>query len=118
MEAWEMMTHITLPDAARNKLHNLELARMNAEDAVRSAAVRLNNIADQQMRDRLVSERSRQTSRQGEVATLVARINQWLVRLPSDAALELVPAANVELKKGETLSMAIGRTRDEIKVAL
>src|SRR3974390_196885 len=107
-----------LPDQARNKLRDIEMQRMSAEDVARAAANRLNgDEADPMMRDQLAREHTRQTSRQGQLNALISNINQWLVRLPSSAVLELVPAPHVELKRGETLNVAIERTRNEIKAA-
>ena len=107
-----------LPDQARNKLRDIELQRMSAEDVARAAANRLNgDEADPMMRDQLAREHTRQTSRQRQLSTLISNIQQWLVQLPDVAVLELAPAPNVELKRGESLNVAIAKTRNEIRAA-
>lgn len=69
-----MINNVVLPDRAKSKLRDLELARMGAEDASRAAASRLNNLprdVDQQLRDKLANERSKQTYRHGQLSQLL-----------------------------------------------
>jgi hypothetical protein len=105
-----------LPAAAKRKLSDLNLQRMAAEDAGRSANVRLNSLGrdpDRELAARLTAERDRHNDRFRQLSLLVNRVNQWIVeqRLP----LEPAPAvAAVKLMPDETLGEALGKARDEI----
>jgi hypothetical protein len=114
------MNNITTPDAARDRLRDIELARMAAEDAARGTAGRLNGLAqdtDPELRDRLRAEHDRQTARQRQLNVLHSRLRQWLRSLPPGTALEPVPPASARPLKGETTAQAIARLRDEIAAA-
>jgi hypothetical protein len=110
---------LALPACARDRLQELQVARLGAEDAARSAAQRLNNLsrdADEQMRVRLAGERDRQQHRHRELSLLVNRVQQWIVeqRPGGWAALRPTPPVAVELGRGETLSDAVEAARAEI----
>jgi hypothetical protein len=107
---------VSLPAAAEAKLGELELTRDGAYDAARAAAGRLNNLprdADQQMRDRLTSERDRHNHRHAQISQLVHRLNQWLMELRGVALVSTSPV-DVALEPNETLSTAIVNVRAEI----
>jgi hypothetical protein len=102
----------TIPDAARDKLRDLQLARMTAEDAARAITERLNSLprdADPLLRERLANERDKQNHRQGQLSQLLNRLQQWLGELRANVELKSMP--QLELKRGETIE----DTRSKIK---
>jgi hypothetical protein len=110
---------VELPAAAQVKLSKLDVSRMVAEDATRAATSRLSNLprdADPQMRDQLTSERDRHGARHRAISALMNKLNQWLfeLRLPPGTVLEVVPAADIKLRDGETLFDAVEATRNQI----
>jgi hypothetical protein len=111
------MMPAALPEFARKKLAAIEVARMQAEDAMRGAQGRMNSLprdADQ-LRERLAVQRDTERSRHGQLHQLVNRLNQFVMQLPASAALDPVQAASIKLKPGETLNAAIEAVRAEIK---
>lgn len=120
-----------LPRHALEKLTALEGAAEDAREAAASAQRRHTdlrrafNYSDGQRGDaeniqqemtRLASRRDRQNQRQQEIAALVSRIREWLRALPSGSTLEPAEAVTAKLRKGETLTDALTRVRDEIAV--
>lgn len=107
---------VELPAEAKNKLQNLELARMSAEDAGRAAASRLNTFvdADPELREKLADEQGKQARRHGALTQTVSKLRQWLAELPRGVTLESAPPVTVELKSGEKLSDVIAAVRNEI----
>jgi len=107
---------VTLPAAAQARLQELQLAREAALDAARGANARLNALpraADQQMRDRLTSERDKHNYKHNQLSQLLSRVQQWLVEL-SGVTLAPAPPVSVALQDGETLSAALAAVRSEI----
>jgi hypothetical protein len=109
---------IELPEAASKKLAELELAKMSAEDSMRSTQGRINSLPANatELRARLAVERDRHIERHRQLSMLVSRLNQWTVelRLPPRAALELAPLVDIKLMPGETVSGAVATVRSEI----
>jgi hypothetical protein len=115
-----MRAAVALPDSARTKLNELQLARMAAEDAARSANTRILQLAhdaDQQMRDRLAAERDKQSYRQNQLGQLTSRLVQWASELRADTVLEPVPPLVIEHKSGGDLIAALNTCREEIAKA-
>jgi hypothetical protein len=108
-----------LPEAARDKLLAIIDQAQSADDAARSAALRLNGLSapgDAKQRERLQTQRERQAKRQEQFAVLASKIKQWLVRLPGDTVLESAPVI-AKRHKDESMAQAITRVRDEITAA-
>jgi hypothetical protein len=106
-----------LPEAARQKLSALTVQRIGAEDAARSANMRLNNLgrdADKQLQDELTKERDRHSERHRRLSLLINKINEFVMKLPASATLEPMVITDIDLKKGETLQQALERVRAEI----
>jgi hypothetical protein len=115
MDARALRNIALLPETARAKLQELELARMGAEDAARAATTRLNALpgdADPPMIARLEAEAARQRQRHGQLHPLCSKLTQWLAEL-RPVVLEAVPPVSVELK-GEKPSAALAAVRGEI----
>jgi hypothetical protein len=104
---------VELPEQAKSRLRDLELAKMSAEDAMRGTAMRLSGLspdADPELCDKLAGERQRQSHRHSQLTQLVSRCRQWLAELPRDSVLQVAPPiSGVELKPG-----AIEAARHEI----
>jgi hypothetical protein len=110
---------VELPESADAKLSELQMARDTALDAARGATARLQSLprdADQRMRERLVAEQSKYQHRQGQLAQLVSRVNQWAVelRLPPSSTLAHAPALDVAVKPGLTLGETIAAVREDV----
>jgi hypothetical protein len=108
---------ITLPEQARLKLIELQLAAQDAADGIRGVRERINQLsqdADPLMVQRLQQRAREQSQRHTELMALVNSCKSFLNHLPSNVVLELVEPAKVELGEGERLADAIERTRDEI----
>jgi hypothetical protein len=75
---------VELPEPARKRLAEIELQRMQAEDAMRGCAQRINSLprdgADQ-LRERLAQERDKHAERHRALSILVSQVNQWTVEL-------------------------------------
>jgi hypothetical protein len=109
------MMPTALPLAARTRLSELQLARVSAEDAARSAGNRLSALprdADHPMRERLADERDRHNHRHARLSQLVSRLQQWIAEQRDGVALELAPPLSVG--DDEKLSAAIVAVRTEI----
>jgi len=107
-----------LPAAARKKLAEIELQRMQAEDAARGAAGRWNSLppdADE-LRERLARERDRHAERHRALSLLVSRLNQFCMelKLPANSTLEVAPALELKLKASETVVAAVEAVRAQI----
>jgi hypothetical protein len=106
---------IELPAAAQVKLNLLDVARMVAEDATRSVTSRLSGLPrDADPRAQLERERDRHSSRHRAISGLLHKVHEWLMRLPANTVLEVVPAADTKLRDGETWIDAIEATRKDI----
>jgi hypothetical protein len=110
---------VELPEAAREKLAELNLQRDATLDSQHGTQGRLNSLprdANPQMRQRLEGERDKHAERFRQLSMLVSRCNQFLVelRLPHGAVLELAPVPDIVLKRGETVVSAIESARHEI----
>src|SRR4029077_10938444 len=112
-----MRATVPLPEPAANRLRNLQLARMAAEDAVRAATGRINMLrdGDQEMVRQLTVERDRQNHRFGQLSQLLSRVQQWIGELCDGITLEPAPAIDIKLKDGERLVDAINTPRPENK---
>jgi hypothetical protein len=108
---------VTLPESASEKLAALELARMQAEDGMRSSQARINTLPPSAngLAHRLAAERDRHAERHRLFALLKSRVNQW------HSELRLAPGATVEvavidsgLKLGESADEAIAALRTKI----
>jgi hypothetical protein len=107
-----MMRGVTveLPESARARHSEIELQRMQAEDAMRGCQGRINSLprdADQ-LHERLAAERDRMAQRHGQLHQLLSKVNQWLMqlRLPTGTTLEPASAIGIKLAPGETVSAA------------
>jgi hypothetical protein len=111
-----MMLPAALPESARIKLSDLQLARMTAEDAARAANVRLNSLprdSSPELVRGLTAERDKHNERQRALALLIGRINQWIVE--QKRPLQLAPAVDgIKLKRDETLHDALTKVREQI----
>jgi hypothetical protein len=108
-----------LPEAARSKLSELQLARMSCEDAARSASARLAALprdADQQLQARLAAERDKHSHKHAQLSQLLSRVQQWIMELRPGTALEMAAVPAVELN-GEKVTDALARVRAEIAAA-
>jgi hypothetical protein len=108
---------VELPAAAQVKYNLLDVARMVSEDAVRAAQSRLSGLgpgADSGLVAQLTRERDRHAARHRALAALGHKINEWLMRLPANAVLEMMPAADIKLRDGETWIDAIEATRKDV----
>jgi hypothetical protein len=106
-----------LPELARAKLRQLELARMGSEDSGRAAFARLSGLAgdtDPQLRAALANERDRHSKKAAELSRLSNALMQWLSELRPDVALELADPVSVELN-GKQPAEAIAAVRAEIE---
>jgi hypothetical protein len=105
-----------LPESARIKLSDLQLARMTAEDASRAANVRLNSLprdADPAIVRGLTSERDKHAERHRALSALIGRINQWITE--QRRPLQPAPAVDgIKLKRDETLHDALVKVREQI----
>src|SRR5947208_1865263 len=112
-----MLRPVTLPDAAKQKLLDLQDQMEAAEDSARSAQHRL---ALAQKRDPQRAKRAEQLRDQANAAqealhAVVNRCNQWLAELPNNVVLELVAPPKVKLSDDLTLREYVGQIRDEIR---
>jgi hypothetical protein len=117
MAWWTMIrgVRVELPAAAAQKLNLLSVAAMVAEDAVRAVSSRLSNLPrDAEVRPQLEHERVRHSARHQAISALVHKLNEFLMKLPANAALEVVPAEIIELRDGAALTSAIEDVRREI----
>jgi hypothetical protein len=109
---------VELPEAAREKLLTIEIARDTALDQMRSAAGRINSLPRDaaELRSRLEAERDRHAEKHRVLAMLCSRLNQFCVelRLPRGAVLELSPPVEIKLKASETVVAALAGVRDQI----
>jgi len=110
---------VELPRRAREKLAELELQRMAAEDGMRGCAQRINSLprdGAEALRARLAAQRDAQAERHRALSLLVSRLNQWCMelRLPPGAMLEPAPALEIKLKASETPSAAVEAVRVQI----
>jgi hypothetical protein len=108
---------VTLPESARAKLSALEVARDLALDATRSCVARLSGLGrdfDPQLQARLAAERDRHAARHRALAGLIHKINEWLMGLRANTALEIAPTVDIKLREGETIFDAIEATRNQI----
>jgi hypothetical protein len=106
-----------LPESARKRLTELQLQRMASEDAARSANTRLNSLphdAAPELQAGLALERDRHNQRFRALSALIHKVNEWIMRLPGNAVLEQVQAADITLKEGEPLPKQIGDVRGGI----
>jgi hypothetical protein len=103
------------PAVAQQKMGLLDVSRMVAEDASRSVSSRLSNLPrDAQVRDQLEAERNRHAHRHRQIAGLLSKINEFLMRLHPSTVLEVVPAAEITLQEGQTWVDAIDATRRDV----
>ncbi len=106
-----------LPEAAKEKLLSLDAARVEAEDAARSARARINGMgrdADPRIVEKLQQAAERHRQRHDDLHALTASVRQWLNGLAPGVALETYAAVGTKPHKGETVVQAIARLRDEI----
>jgi hypothetical protein len=110
-----MINNVALPAAAKAKLDELQVQCGAAEDALRGLAHRIANLprdADA-MRERLESERGKQSDRHRALHQLINKLLQWQRALPSGAVLEMAPPPAIELD-GKTLADVLAAVRGEI----
>ena len=107
---------VELPEAAREKLAEIRLARDSALEAGRSAQTRANMLPpdSDKLHERLVAERDKHAEKHRLLHLVVSRCNQFVMELRG-VSLESVEPANVKLKDGETLATSIAATREEIE---
>ena len=106
-----------LPEAAKEKLLSFDAARVEAEDAARSARARINGMgrdADPRIVEKLQQAAERHRRRHDDLHALTASVRQWLSGLPPGVALETQAAAGAKPQKGQTVGQAVSRLRDEI----
>ena len=111
-----MINKITLPEAAKAKLHELVMARDAALDAGRSVNTRLQALssdADPHMRAKLAAERDKQNHRHGQLHQLTSRISQWLTELRPGVVLEAALGRSSVRYRPRVLGTAIAAARDE-----
>ena len=110
----------TLPKPAREKLLSFELAKAEAEDSARATQARIANLqrdADPMLVERLNSAVVKHRERHESLAALVNNIRQFLNALPPHVSLETALRVDVKLTKGEKISDAVGRVRQQIVAA-
>ena len=104
-----------LPDAAREKLAEIGLQRMQAEDGVRDCQSRLNCLPpDDPLCARLFAERDRHTTRHQAISRIYHHVNQFLMD-SRGVTFEPAPQVEIKLKSRETVASVIESTRNEIK---
>jgi hypothetical protein len=105
-----------LPEAARERLVELEAGRMQAEDAMRGFAQRTASLPTDrtELLAWLESERAKQSQKHGVLHQLHNRVQQWLTQLPAGSALEEAPPPVMEHKANGDLNAAIVSVRAEI----
>jgi hypothetical protein len=112
------MTPSSLPTAATEKLQELQLARDSAQDGMRGAQARANNLPGSagKLHERLIAEREKFAERHRVLALLINRLNQGIVelRLPLGTVLESASPVDIKLKANESLAEAVGNVRREI----
>jgi hypothetical protein len=107
---------VELPEAAREKLAEITLARDSHLEAARSAQARANMLPpdSDKLHERLAAERDKHAEKHRLLHLVVSRCNQFCMELRG-VTLESVEPAAVRLKNGETPNSAIAATREEIK---
>jgi hypothetical protein len=108
---------VELPEAAQARWNQLQIARHDAEDAGRSAANRLNNLprdADRELVAGWTAKRDSCNARHQQLSRLVNMVNEWPMKLPANAVLQLSPGITIALKDKQTLADAIASARDDI----
>jgi hypothetical protein len=104
---------VQVPDQAKQRLDELNMQRDLALDQTKALQNRLNMLPDDagDLRQRLVSEQSKQALRANHLQRLVSACNQWLfqLRLAPGMALEVHPPLNLTIKT--SLPQAIETTR-------
>src|SRR6516165_1560670 len=107
---------VTLPEAARAKLSDIEAQRCIAEDLLRGTAQRVASLPREavELRERLAVEREKHAERHRVLSLLVSRCNQFLFELRGNVALEVAPAVEIKLKASETVVAALAAAREQI----
>jgi hypothetical protein len=121
METWGMIRGqppVELPEHARERLAEIGLQRMQAEDGMRACQSRINSLADENadadLQARLTVERDRHSARHQTISRIYHHVNQFLME---SRGVTFAPAPEVEikLKNGETVASAIEGVRAETK---
>jgi hypothetical protein len=108
---------VELPESARTRLSELELARDSAQDAIRSAQNRMNMLPASagKLHGRLEIERDKFAEKHRLTSLLVHKINEWRTGLRLvGSVLAAAPPVDIRLKPDETLPDAITDVRREI----
>jgi hypothetical protein len=109
---------VTVPEAAKARLAELELLRNAGIDAAKAAQQRIMLPADAPpgFRTRLETERDKHTRCQNDFHRLYSACCQYLVqlRLPPGQELQTAAPVAVEVPRGETVFEAIDAIRHEI----
>jgi hypothetical protein len=108
---------VQIPEQAQQRLEDLRISSEMALDQTRALQARINmcdGTSDSMIRDRLISERDKQSHRHNSLARLVSSCNQWLVglRLVLGTSLEVYPPLNLTIKT--SLPQAVASTREQI----
>jgi hypothetical protein len=106
-----------LPQHARQRLSQLRLQQMSADDLARGCNTRLNALGrdpDRELQSQLTAERDKHAERFRQLSLLIGKVNEWVMRLPANTMLEVVQAADIKLKENETWQQAIGNVRGGI----
>jgi hypothetical protein len=108
---------VTLPEAAANKLSELQLQRDSSLDLMRATQNRIGMLpaSNVKLRDRLVTERDKCAERHRVLALLVNKLNEWhmSLRLPPGSILESATASDIKIKASESLTEAVASVRRE-----
>jgi hypothetical protein len=108
---------VQVPDQAKQRLDELTMQRDLALDQTKALQNRINMLTDGEVNDlrqRLVSEQSKQALRANHLQRLVSACNQWLfqLRLVPGTSLEVHPPLNLTIKT--SLPHAVEATRRQI----
>ncbi len=107
---------VALPETARTKLQDLQLACEAALDAAHASNARAQALprdADQ-LRTRLAAERDKHNARHAQLSRLLNATRQWLMELRPGVALETALQPVIEHKPGTDLNVVINNLRTEI----